>query len=80
MLLERNQIEKTVRKRVNQYKNEEEAEELEIWFNEHFQPLLDQIRIESITWEATIDNIKSPLRTEIDDFYQKCLELNQVTS
>lgn len=50
------------------------------WFSSHFEPVLDIMRIDSISWEALISHIAecdTHYGIELQDFYAQCQRFNQ---
>ena len=67
-------IQAKVSQRVEEYKGEKDD-----WHEEWFKPLINQIDIQTISWESIIDFIKdhdSINGPEIEQFYQYCLQFN----
>lgn len=72
-------IEQKVSRRVAEY-DSPDKEEKEIWLQEWFLPTLRQAKIECVSWERIIDDIKaadSQFATELADFYAHCLKFNR---
>ena len=70
------QILTVVRRRVSEYQEPEKNS----WFEDWFIPTIDNIQIREISWEELISLIKqsdSTRGTEINAFYEKCLQFNQ---
>lgn len=63
-----------VEKRISAYDGE-----LDDWFKNHFEPMMGQIRLHTISWEDAIGWIgtnKPQEAAALSDFYQRCLEFN----
>jgi hypothetical protein len=71
----RDNIRAIVYQRVSEY---EDAEKI-AWFENAFLPLLEILRLRSISWEEIISVIKatdSDSGADLADFYARCLEFN----
>lgn len=72
--LKKASIEGKVRKRVESYGSDELT-----WYHNWFLPLLQVIDIREISWEDIIDfiiHVDEENGTELNTFYQKCLQFN----
>jgi hypothetical protein len=70
--MQRESMYRKVRRRVDQYVGTHDA-----WFNQWFQPTLERIDIQCISWEDTIAfirNVDQKGGEAIDEFYAKCLQ------
>lgn len=76
--LNRENIFEKVKKRVDQYKNENDYQKRQIWLNNIFTPVLKKITIEPIFYETIIEELKGyKYIDEINGFYKKCIECNK---
>jgi hypothetical protein len=69
----------TVLDRVNQYNKHEDYEDKQSWYNNHFLPFCDKIKIKLFFWEDIIDYIclKDQLYgNELKTFYESCIKYN----
>jgi hypothetical protein len=80
-ILSKVSVQATVEKRVAMYVGTPDELAKRAWFERAFLPLLDVIRIETITWEAIVDCI-AQLTPEaapaFQEFYARCLQFNRV--
>lgn len=77
-LLKKENISEIVKKRVEQYKGQNDYAEKLSWFNLSFKKVLEQIIIEPIFYENVISDLKGfKFHNEIKDYYDKCLKYNK---
>lgn len=72
-------IEHKVQKRIKQYKDRKDYNKKEEWFKDYFLPVLSIIKVECISWEKIIKEIKetdNKTGNIFENFYKKCLEIN----
>jgi hypothetical protein len=71
-------INKTVQRRVEQYKNESDYKERKEWFDKNFKQVLDKIIIKPIFYEDVISDLQDyRFVKEIDNYYKMCLNYNK---
>ena len=71
-------INKTVQRRVEQYKNESDYKERKEWFDKDFKQVLDKIIIKPIFYEDVISDLQDyRFVKEIDNYYKMCLNYNK---
>ncbi|NQT38656.1 MAG: hypothetical protein HQ581_14260 [Planctomycetes bacterium] len=78
-LLDRQQMQRKVAKRISGY-DVSARDELETWNREWFDPLLQRIRIEIVTWEDIIRRVEeqSPeVGSALRLFYERCEQFNR---
>lgn len=69
---------KTVEKRVNQYNQESDYDEKEIWLNTKFIKVLEKITIKTIFYENVLNDLKGyRFERELNEYYQECLYYNK---
>lgn len=71
-------IRSKVERRISKYESEY-RQMLESWFDDYFEPTLEQVELHNISWEKAIGWIgkKSPeVADELSEFYDHCLEFN----
>ena len=72
--MDKSRIRDKVERRVNGYSNEgEKFDELQVWFNDSFVPVLERFDIRCISWESVIDKVDD---ASIREFYNRCLRFN----
>jgi len=72
--LDKSSINEKVDRRVSSYKGERDE-----WFKDWFKPTLDNIEVDSISWESLLDIIReNDSRTSQDffDYYTSCMRFN----
>jgi hypothetical protein len=80
-LLLKASIQDKVRQRVMQYHGRPEEKAKEQWFQDWFEPTLEHIRIEALSWESIIDFIRTndiEFGSELGGFYGECLAFNRL--
>jgi len=78
--LQKESIKLKVELRIAEYAGREKYDELTSWFERWFLPLLNNIKIKAISWEALLEPIAQmdeESYREISSFYEKCKEYNQ---
>ena len=71
-------INKTVQRRVEQYKNESDYKERKEWFDKNLKQVLDKIIIKPIFYEDVISDLQDyRFVKEIDNYYKMCLNYNK---
>ncbi len=70
-------IDEKILRRIAQY-GPEHQEELMDWYNNWVVPTLENIMVKQISWEQILGAIveKYPDRTDLEEFYERCLEFN----
>lgn len=75
--IDRKHILDTVKRRVDQYKDEDDYEERIEWFETKFKPVLEKIVIEPLFYEDIITKLEGyTYINEIKGFYDLCIEHN----
>lgn len=75
--LHKDHILETVKKRVDQYKNESDYEKRKEWFEKKFNPVLDKIVIKPLFYKDIITELEGSVYIKkIKDFYNSCIEYN----
>ncbi|SNR58021.1 hypothetical protein SAMN06265371_10626 [Lutibacter agarilyticus] len=75
--LDRDHILKTVKKRVDQYKNEGDYVERKDWFDTKFTLVLKHLERKPLFYEDVITELKGSVYIKkIKDFYNSCIEYN----
>jgi len=69
-------IKDAVRKRVDGYKDETEYKKYDDWFKNWFEPTLEKIELDVISWETVIEQLPDGAKKKVDNFYQQCLKHN----
>ena len=68
----------TVKKRIEQYKGEDDFNKRKDWFEKKFIPVLENISIEPIFYETIISELKGyKYINEIDKYYELCINYNK---
>jgi hypothetical protein len=76
--LEKKHIFDTVKKRVEQYKDEVDFNKRKDWFEKKFTPVLEKIIIEPIFYETIISELEGyKYINEINNYYDLCLKYNK---
>ena len=73
--LDKADIKQKVERRVQAYEGEKDR-----WFEDWFQPVLDQLDVRCLSWESILDYIGSvdkEYTIGLQGFYQKCLSFNR---
>ena len=72
--MDRLSIRDKVELRISGYSNEgAKYDELQVWFNESFVPVLEHSDIRCVSWESVIDEVGD---ASIREFYNRCLTFN----
>lgn len=77
-LLSETIIKEKVERRILEY-GSESIKDATSWYQKYFLPLMDQMKIEAISWESItefIRNMDSANGKKIGSFYDRCLEFN----
>nr|AOE09706.1 hypothetical protein [uncultured bacterium] len=75
--LKEDHILKTVKKRVDQYKDEDDYIKRIDWFDTKFKPALEQLEIEHLFYEDVIEKLEGyKYYNEIKSFYKLCNDFN----
>lgn len=76
--MDKENIIKTVKKRMNAYSSDKDYYEyLNKWYTTSFNPLIDAIEIECISWEDSIKAVKNnEKRNNLHQFYKLCLKFS----
>lgn len=75
--LEKPHILKTVKKRVDQYKDEDDYGDRKKWFETKFKPVLEKLVIRSLYYEDVIEKLEGyKYYNEIESFYDSCKKYN----
>lgn len=75
--IDKESIKEKVRKRVLAY----ESDEMTKWFLDWFQPTLQQMTVDCISWEGVVEFIETKDQAygeRVHDFYDKCLAFNRI--
>ena len=76
--LDKKHILKTVKERVEQYKNDKDFNLRKEWFEKKFTPVLEKIIIEPIFYETIITELQGcKYINEVKSFYDSCLMYNK---
>ncbi len=76
--MKKSSIGKKVERRISAYAEDtKKYDELQRWYTEFFLPTREQIDIQSISWESTLDLIGDE---SIYEFYKQCLRFNTKSS
>jgi hypothetical protein len=73
-------VKQTVFARINQYSNRKDHEEKALWYDVHFLPFCESIKINLISWEEIINFIiqtDGEYGNKLSEFYEKCLLYNK---
>lgn len=79
--IEKNSIKRKVSARIHGYtEDEDHHSKLMNWYREYFEPTLDSIKIDTLSYENMINNIQNidqVTKERIQQYYQYCLDYNR---
>ena len=65
-----------VEERVNGYRNDGDYQIYKNWLEKSFEPVLNRIKLEVMSWESAIEQLPDGRIKELREFYEKCLKYN----